>query len=187
MLLRGLISAGVAVMLLAAGCATPGTTVEKQVEKTVAIDSSSKNLPTGAFQGQQAPDFTLNDLSGKTWKLSDLRGHSVALVFWASWCPPCKEEIPMLIEAQKELPEGSKILAVNVTSGDKLEDVKALVAAKAISYPVLLDVDGTAGELYAVRNIPNTVVLDKNGVVVDNRVGAYDSKEQLLKLLKDNQ
>lgn len=94
--------------------------------------------------------------------------------------------MPALREAHEALKESnSKILAINITASDKLEDVKALVESEGINYPVLLDEKGDVSNQYGIRSIPTVVVVDKDGIVVEHHVGSYE-KEELLKLLEEN-
>ncbi len=94
--------------------------------------------------------------------------------------------MPSLREVHEALKEKDSILlAINITTSDKLEDVKAMVKNEGITYPVLLDETGQVSGLYGIRSIPTVVVLNKEGVVVEHHIGAYGEKE-LLKLLEEN-
>lgn len=94
--------------------------------------------------------------------------------------------MPALREVHEELENvNSKILAINITSSDKIEDVTAFVDSLDVQYPVLLDEKGDVSNQYGIRSIPTVVVIDKNGVVAEHHVGPYE-KEELLKLLENN-
>lgn len=94
--------------------------------------------------------------------------------------------MPALREVHEELKNAnSKLLAINITSSDKREDVAAFVESLDIQYPVVMDEKGNVSNQYGIRSIPTVIVIDKNGVVAEHHVGPYE-KEELLKLLEDN-
>ncbi len=105
------------------------------------------------WYGKPAPDFTLADLTGKEHKLSDSRGKNVLLVFWATWCPPCRREIPDLIELRKTVSEDN--LAILAISDEKLDLVKKFVTDQKMNYTVLLD-KGNMPKPFGVMRIYTT-------------------------------
>jgi thiol-disulfide isomerase/thioredoxin len=114
--------------------------------------------------GSQAPDFTLKSNQGSNVRLAEQRGHVVMLNFWASWCAPCRKEMPLLDELHQRYQSAGFILyGVNVepdpTAGDKL--VKDL----GVSFPVLYDTDSATSRAYRIDAMPTTVVIDRDGVV----------------------
>jgi len=111
-----------------------------------------------------APDFTLKSRSGENIKLSELRGQVVMLNFWASWCAPCRQEMPLLEKLyQRYEPMGFTLLGINVeeNSDDALRWLKNL----DISFPILLDTKNTTSELYSVMAMPTTLLIDRDGNV----------------------
>jgi cytochrome c biogenesis protein CcmG/thiol:disulfide interchange protein DsbE len=114
--------------------------------------------------GQPAPAVALPDLGGRELTLAALRGRAVALNFWATWCPPCKEELPALAEAWRGA-RGSCVEFVGVTEESSREDAAAEVARHAVPYPVVLDPDGAVARAYGVTGLPRTYVIDAEGVV----------------------
>jgi cytochrome c biogenesis protein CcmG/thiol:disulfide interchange protein DsbE len=116
--------------------------------------------------GAAAPDFTLPALRGGTVTLSALRGRVVALNFWATWCPPCKAEIPDLAAVYAARGEGClEILGIAEDSGSA-QEVAAAAEELGINYPVLLDgADGAVGELFEVPAYPRTILVDAGGRV----------------------
>lgn len=127
----------------------------------------SVNQVTGPQIGLTAPDFTLKDLNGNTVKLSSLRGKPVYLNFWASWCPPCKAEIPEIQNFYQINKDNVTVLAVNLTFNDKLSDVVNLLKASNANFPVLLDTNAksSVADAYQVYGIPASFFIDKNGIL----------------------
>ena len=117
----------------------------------------------GALEGRPAPALRLADLAGRPVDLGQLRGKVVAVNFWATWCPPCKEELPALAQAWRA---GEGCLEVlGVTEDSPREDVVAEVARHALPYPVLLDGDGAAAHAFGVAGLPSTFLVDSEGRV----------------------
>jgi peroxiredoxin len=120
-----------------------------------------------------AADFTLRDLDGKLHKLSDYRGKVVFLNFWATWCPPCREEIPSMERLNEVL--GSKdfvMLAIN--TDENIKDLESFVKEHPHNFTVLSDADGKIQQLYKVIKFPETFVIDRQGRIVEHIVGARD-------------
>ncbi|MGF9979615.1 TlpA disulfide reductase family protein [Viridibacillus arvi] len=129
-----------------------------------------------------APDFQLKNLAGEQVKLSDYRGQKVLLNFWASWCPPCKEEIPYMQKYYEEYGEKSNmvILAVNMTRVEKggKEKIAEFVEKNEITFPVLLDdEDGKVMKLYDVRLFPTTYIINSEGVITQKVRMSLDDKK----------
>lgn len=128
---------------------------------------------TMAAVGYKAPDFELKVLegNGKTMKLSDLHGKAVLVNFWATWCGPCKIEMPWFVELQKKYgPDGLVILGVAMDdSGEK--DISEFTRQMKINYPIVLGTE-KVGQLYGgVEGLPTSFVVDRNGVIVDREIG----------------
>ncbi len=117
-----------------------------------------------AWSGKPAPDFAVTDVEGTEHNLSDYRGRNVVLVFWATWCPACKAEIPHLIELRKEFADSElTILAMSNESGRHL---KQFSEAEGINYSVASLGETTLPQPYAdVRSIPTSFFIDKNGTI----------------------
>ena len=118
--------------------------------------------------GRMAPDFTLPDLSGRPVSLEAFRGKQVVqIVGWATWCPPCRREIPRLVDAyEKHHPSGFEILAITGPSGQDLQQVQAFARQAGLPYPVLIDEGNRVLERYGVYFLPYTCLLDRNGKIV---------------------
>ena len=120
-----------------------------------------------------APDFTLTNPSGKKVSLKDYRGKVVFLNFWASWCDPCRGEMPEMDKLYREFKaKGFEILAVNVK--DKQEDALKMLKALKITYPIALDPQGEIGLLYGAWAMPSTYLIDRKGVVLARMWGPAD-------------
>jgi peroxiredoxin len=137
----------------------PGTT-EKEKE-----ESPEQILKESPQEGFLAPDFSLPDLKGATMTLSEYRGKVVLLNLWATWCGPCRREIPSLERLyQMRKDEDFEILAVSLDRTSP-SGVASFVANFRMSFPVVVDPGGKAGRLYWARAIPSSFLLDKKGVI----------------------
>lgn len=116
-----------------------------------------------SWYGKPAPDFALTDLDGKEHKLSDYKGKKVLLVFWATWCPPCRKEIPDLIELRKTVSEDK--LAMLAISNEKPDLVKSFVAQANLNYTVLLDPGTLPGPYNTINAIPSSFFIDPEGKI----------------------
>ncbi|MFL6663404.1 MAG: TlpA family protein disulfide reductase [Rhizobacter sp.] len=123
--------------------------------------------------GKPVPALDLVDLEGKRWSLAALRGQVVVLNFWASWCEPCRDEMPSLeLLAQRHEGEGVAVLAVNYQ--EPLPAIRRFLAAQPVTVPVLLDRDGAATTAWTPRVFPSTVLIDRSGQPVQLVVGELD-------------
>jgi peroxiredoxin len=113
------------------------------------------------WRGKPAPDFTLTDINGKSHKLSDYRGKDVLLIFWATWCPPCRVEIPHLKELRKTT--GQSDLAMLAISNEQVEKVRAFAAEAQMNYTVLTDRGNLPSPYNTVSAIPSSFFIDRQG------------------------
>jgi len=142
--------------------------------------SSQQNvLASSPLVGKQAPDFTLPMLDGAEVSLSQFRGQPVLINFWATWCLPCREEMPELVRSyETHKAEGLMILGVNLTYSDSLPDVQAFVNEFDITFPVLLDKDGAVAErLYRIPGVPTSIFINRDGTVERIQVGILTSRQ----------
>ena len=137
-------------------------------------DTVRTAVTSGAEVGRTAPDFTLTDMQGQQVTLSALKGKVVILNFWATWCPPCRQEMPSMEELYRTYKEqGLVILAVNVEeNGAPL--VKRFLERTPYSFPILLDGSAVVQNNYMVYRLPETFIIDRNGNVVEKVTGAVD-------------
>ena len=131
-----------------------------------------------------APDFTLFTQDGKQVALSDFRGQPVLLNFWATWCAPCRYEMPLFQEIFKDnkwIEKGLVILAVNLQ--ESADNVRLFIAQYGFSYTVLLDSTGEVGNRYNVMAIPATLFIDKDGIINYAVMGPFQNKDQIEQIL----
>jgi peroxiredoxin len=141
--------------------------------------------PKVATVGEPAPDFTLTDRQGRTWKLSELEGQVVFVNFWASWCPPCRDEMPSMQRLFTSVPEeGFKMLSI--LYNDTPEAGDGLVRAFGLTFPVLVDPGGKTARAYGLTGVPETFVVDKLGVLREKYIGPriWDSPQARQMLAK---
>jgi peroxiredoxin len=123
--------------------------------------------------GAPAPDFTLKDLQGNAVTLSEFKGKVVFLNFWATWCPPCRVEMPSMERLYEVYGDrGFVMLAVNVEQA--AEPVLAFLKENPHAFPILLDPDARVQRLYGVYRFPETFLIDQDGTVVEHYLGARD-------------
>lgn len=126
-----------------------------------------------------AANFSLKDVDGVIHRLSDYRGKVVVLNFWATWCPPCREELPSMERAHKLLVgEPIKIVAINV--GENADTIFTFTADYEMSYDVLMDSDSKVIKQYPVIGLPTTFVIDPQGRIVYRAVGSRDWADKKL-------
>jgi peroxiredoxin len=131
---------------------------------------SLTEVPSAAVPQAMAPDFGLEDLAGQTVRLSDLLGKPVLLNFWATWCPPCRAELPALQAAHERYGDAVVILGVDVS--ETAAQVLQFAPQYGLTYPILLDQDGAvSGSLYGVRGVPTSLVIGADGILSARHVG----------------
>jgi DsbE subfamily thiol:disulfide oxidoreductase len=152
--LLGATVAAAALLALSAGSAAAAAPDYKVIPK---LEEMKDRTP--------APDFTLSNLEGKKVSLKDYRGKVVFLNFWASWCGPCRSEMPDMDKLYREFKgKGFEIVAVNVK--DKQPDAVAFLKQTKVSYPIMLDPAGEVGLLYGAWGMPASYLIDRQGVVL---------------------
>lgn len=127
-----------------------------------------------AVKGAPAPDFTLHDLDGKTHRLSEYKGKVVILNFWATWCPPCREEIPSMMKLNKMMAgKPFVMLCASIDEGGK-EAVEGYYKTSGNRLPTLLDTARSVAELYGTTGVPETFVISRDGIILEKAVGAVN-------------
>ncbi|MGM7700248.1 peroxiredoxin family protein [Pseudalkalibacillus sp. Hm43] len=162
----------------------PSITEQSQLQ-VEALKASSQAVPAIAQIGKPAPDFKLQALSGEDVQLSDLKGKTVVLNFWTTWCSYCKKEIPELINLHHLYEkEGIVVLAVNLSSEEEnLEQVALFAKEFEIPFTIPLDKEGIVGETYQIVMIPTTFIIGPDGRIQNKIMGPVqlDQLEQHLK------
>ena len=123
--------------------------------------------------GDTAPDFTVEMIDGRSVTLSELKGNVVMVCFWATWCPPCREEMSHMQEGVIDAFAGEDFVVLPISRGEKRETVEAFLAKMGYTFPVGLDGDQSIYKKYATNYIPRTFIVGKDGVVVYRAIG-YD-------------
>jgi len=125
---------------------------------------------------KKAPDFFLKDLSGKEVEIKQFKGKVVFLNFWATWCGPCKEEMPSLEFLHRQFKEKNFVLLTISVDYEGIKPVQEFMSKKQYTFPVLLDPQGETLDLLEVKGIPTTFLIDKKGKMVGKAIGPRDWK-----------
>jgi len=136
------------------------------------------SVKRGEFKGQPAPDFSLQSLEGKPVRLADYRGKAILLNFWATWCQPCKIEMPWFEELQKQYgPHGLQVVGIAMDDAGK-EEIAKFVKQMGVSYPILIGTESVGDAYGGVQYLPSTFFIDRDGKVV-NRVFGLVSRSEI--------
>lgn len=154
--------AGIMTLLLLAGCQNDSP----QTQVVAVAQGEADNKP--------APDFTLWDVNGQSVSLAQFKGQVVVLNFWATWCPPCREEMPSMEALHRKFADkGLVMIAVNVEENGP-EVVPDFLKSHPYTFKILYDVDAKVQNSYRVYRYPETFIIDRNGHIVERVVGSQD-------------
>jgi len=162
-----------------------GNMVKNNIDQEKAMDNEQLGVDMtgvaakeGLNKGDQAPDFELTTLDGQAVKLSDYQGKKVVLNFWASWCNPCRAEMPHMQNYYEDFAqeENVEIVAVNLTDGDTVSKVEDFVADFGLTFPIPMDEDGNVGTMYEIITIPSTYIIDSTGKIQNKIQGPMDDQ-----------
>lgn len=163
---------------------------EKQIENeqeqvykddVEAQDETEKEGVIGLDLGNIPPDFELSTIDGEVLKLSDFVGQKVMLNFWASWCGPCRAEMPDMEKFYKD--KDVVILAVNLTETEnKRENITKFIDDFSLTFPILLDEDLEVSTIYQIKPIPTTFLIDSNGRIHNKAFGALNYEQMVQEL-----
>ena len=168
--------------------------LQRSLRRVIAAAGTAVLLATAAvaatgLTGKAAPDFALKNADGQNVRLTDLRGDVVMINFWATWCGPCREEMPLLDEMHARYSRvGFSLLGVNID--DDPRRAEEMIDALGVTFPVVFDADKKVSEQYDVSAMPVTILLDREGVVRYVHKGykpGYEDKylEQVRELLRE--
>lgn len=147
--------------------------------------AACNDVPREATVGYPAPDFTLMDRQGKSWTLSELKGQVVFINFWATWCSPCREEMPSMQNLYSKLPKDKfKMLAIVNRDNPSLAD--SFAEKLGITMPILDDQPNNIGRRFGITGLPETFIIDKQGVIREKYIGPYqwDSPQYMQLVMK---
>jgi cytochrome c biogenesis protein CcmG/thiol:disulfide interchange protein DsbE len=148
---------GIGILFVGLACSSPSEPVKAAVKP--------------GHERKQAPDFALKDADGKTVRLSDYRGKVVLLDFWATWCGPCKIEIPWFMEFERKYKDrGFAVIGVSMDE-EGWEAVRPFVADRAVNYRIVIGSDETATHYGGVEALPTTFLIDRDGRIAATHVG----------------
>jgi peroxiredoxin len=171
--------------LAVAGCSsTTDQAPEPEPEPSPASTTTPTSEPVpeaneGFNVGDRAIDFRLESLDGETVVLSDLRGSPVILNFWATWCGPCRLEMPFIQEVYEDKAWADRLVIMSVNVGEESSQVARFMEQNGLSYDVVLDKDTRVAQNYNIRGIPTTLFINKNGIIEGVKVGTFMSREEL--------
>lgn len=149
------------------------------------------NIPAPQV-GFAAPEFTLTTLKGDALTLSDLRGQAVLLNIWASWCPPCRSEMPAMQQVYEQYnARGFTVLAVNLTAQDSRTAAAAFAAENGLTFPILLDESGTVADAYRAASLPTSFFIRPDGIIEEVVIGGPMAeallRSRIERILPENQ
>jgi cytochrome c biogenesis protein CcmG/thiol:disulfide interchange protein DsbE len=148
----------------------------------IAYSADSSEISNGFApqEGFSAPDFTLKTTTGEIYTLSDLKGQAVLVNLWATWCPPCRAEMPAMQRIYEEYQEqGLVILAVNMTYQDAPLDIMPFVNEYRLTFPILLDETGKVAHLYQLPSLPSSYFINRAGIITEVVIGGPMSEALL--------
>ena len=153
--------------------------------------TSQTSTSADSKKPEKAKDFYAFDLDGKKVSLSEKAGKPAVVNFWATWCPPCKAELPHFEKLYKELGDSVEFMMVDMTDGrrETVDAVKAFIAENGYTFPVYCDSEMSASTTYEVYSIPVTLFIDKDGGLSDMRIGALseDALRSCIEKITDSQ
>lgn len=142
------------------------------------LSSSQTDVSSADEKPVYAADFTVYDLSGTAHTLSSFRGKPIVLNFWASWCPPCKEEMPDFEQVYRDMGDDVQFLMIDVVDGEweTVEQGQAFIEENDFTFPVYFDTDEDAAYNYSIRSIPTTYFINADGIVIAGSQGMIDEE-----------
>jgi len=171
------------ILLMAAGCSSGNASPPDNVPNDEAADNTQSESVPEESESDEAPGVSFKDLDGNSIALSDFLGEIVVLNFWASWCPPCRQEMPDMNELNKEFIESGAavFISVNMTDGQRetVETARQYMEDNGFDFIVLIDDQNILAYQYNITAIPQTYILDRDGSILNYIIGAT-TKEAIL-------
>lgn len=169
--MKALMRIGIYFILLGAGAGWIGVR---------AAPGGMREGAAAAQTGFVAPDFELVSTSGESYRLSELRGQAVLVNLWATWCPPCRAEMPAIEKMYEEYQgRGLVVLAVNMSRQDEPGKVAPFLEEHGLSFPALLDEEGRVASAYQMRSLPSSYFIDRAGIIREVVIGGPMSEALL--------
>ncbi len=137
-----------------------------------------KPVQSQAEIGKPSPGFSLTDTKGKIWTLSELKGQVVFVNFWATWCPPCRQELPSMQNLHQEL-SGNGFQMLTILMNDDPNSAVLMAKGNDFTFPILIDHDGSVSASYGITGVPETFIIDATGTLQKKVIGPrqWDSAE----------
>lgn len=166
----------IAVAIFVGAIITYNALKDEYAPSTLADTNSSQSSSKNDDVDYSAPDFVVEDKDGNDVTLSSYFGKPIVLNLWASWCSPCKQEMPYFEEAYKSN-DDIQFMMVNMTASDTKSDAKAFLKEEGYTFPVYYDIYGDAATKYSASSLPMTIFIDENGDLVTYAVGALNGEQ----------
>lgn len=158
----------------------------QQSQKQEAIALSNPKASKDEAHHELATDFSLKTVDGETIRLSDYRGKTVILNFWATWCPPCQAEMPHIQKFHASHKENVEVIAVNLTSQDNgTAALQKFIDDYKLTFTIPLDTNGTIGKQYKAYTVPTSYIIDSKGYIVNKVIGPMN-QEMMEKLVQSH-
>jgi peroxiredoxin len=176
------------ILMAGGGCSREDEPSRGMKAEKKALPSAERSRTPVAQRGKAAPDFELQDLDGNIRKLSDLKGQVVFVNFWATWCPPCREEMPSMQDLYETMP-GDRFKMLTILSNDNPALAATFAEKNGFSFPILVDPGSEVANAYGLTGVPETYIVDKQGILRQQYLGPRQwnspKAQQMLKAYMD--
>ncbi len=175
----GLIISAISLAVLLAGASAAYTSMRQNETAEFVPETLPETIPETSIQNPPAPDFVMLNQDGEEVRLADFVGKPILVNFWATWCPPCREELPYFEKAYAEYQQDAVFLIVNETDGrrDTIGKAETFIQENNYSFPLYFDTQGSGAKAYSILSIPVTVLIDPDGGLAYQHIGALSETE----------